>query len=108
MNLLKNNQATWLWDIAEEDVYILRGLHSQPMFDKLKGMILSSWTHDGEQGQQADTFGKSYSDNDPFNKWRYNLYRMAGCIPRIIHMRGVTWIQRIVLHFLESLSLEVT
>jgi hypothetical protein len=51
MKLLKKNQSFWLWDKAEEDVYMLRGCPSQPMFD----MILSSWTHDREQ-VLADTF----------------------------------------------------
>jgi hypothetical protein len=55
MKLLKNNQSFWLWDKAEEDVYMLRGCHSQPMFDKLKDTILASWTHDEEQ-DLADTF----------------------------------------------------
>jgi hypothetical protein len=81
MNLSKNNQATWLWDIAEEDVYMLSGCHAQPMFDKLKDMILSSWTCDGEQGL-ADTFQKSYLDNDLFNKWRYNVSGIPECIPQ--------------------------
>jgi hypothetical protein len=66
MKLLKNNQSFGLWDKAEEDVYMLRGCRSQPMFDKLKDMILSSWTHAGEQGL-VDTFQKSYLDNDLFN-----------------------------------------
>ena len=81
MKLLKNNQSFWLWDKAEEDVYMLRGCRSQPMFDKLKDMILSSWSHDGEQGL-ADTFRKSYLDNDLFNKWRYNVSGIPGCIPQ--------------------------
>ncbi len=81
MKLLKNNQSFWLWDKAEEDVYMLRGCRSQPMFDKLKDMILASWTHDGEQ-DLADTFRKSYLDNDLFNKWRYNVSGIPGCIPQ--------------------------
>jgi hypothetical protein len=81
MKLLKNNQSFWLWDKAEEDVYMLRGCRFQPMFDKLEDIILSSWTHDGEQGL-ADTFRKSYLDNDLFNKWRYNVSGIPGCIPQ--------------------------
>jgi hypothetical protein len=81
MKLLKSNQSFWLRDKAEEDVYMLKGCRSQPMFDKLKDMILSSWTHDGEQ-DLADTFRKSYLDNDPFNKWRYNVSGIPGCIPQ--------------------------
>jgi hypothetical protein len=34
MQLLENHQASWLWDIAEEDVHMLWGCRSQPMFDK--------------------------------------------------------------------------
>jgi hypothetical protein len=48
MKLLRNNQSFWLWDKAEEDLYMLRGCRSQPIFDKRKDMILSSWTYDGE------------------------------------------------------------
>jgi hypothetical protein len=81
MKLLKNSQSFWLWDKAEEDVYMLRGCRSQPVCDKLKDMILSSWTHDGEQGL-ADTFQKSYLDNGIFNKWRYNVSGISGCIPQ--------------------------
>ena len=42
MKLLENHQATWLWNTAEEDVYMLRGCRYQLMFDKLKDLILSS------------------------------------------------------------------
>jgi hypothetical protein len=51
------------------------------MFDKLKDMILASWTHDGEQ-DLADTFRKLYLDNDLFIKWRYNVSGIPGCIPQ--------------------------
>jgi hypothetical protein len=50
MKLLENNQTTWLWDSAEEDVYMLRGCCSLQMFEKLKDMILSSWRAAGELG----------------------------------------------------------
>jgi hypothetical protein len=81
MKLLENNQATWLWNTAEEDVYMLRGCRSQSMFDKLKEMILLNWRAAGEQ-RLADTFSKSYLDNDLFNKWRYNVSGIPGCIPQ--------------------------
>jgi hypothetical protein len=81
MKLLENHQASWLWNIAEEDVYMLRGCRSQPMFDKLKDMILTSWRLDGEQ-RLADTFCESYLDNNLFNKWRYNISGIPGCIPQ--------------------------
>jgi hypothetical protein len=81
MKLLVENNATWLWDVAEEDVFMLRGCRSQPMFDKLKGMILSSWRLAGEL-RLADTFRKSYLDNPLFNKWRYNVSGIPGCIPQ--------------------------
>jgi hypothetical protein len=69
MKLLENHQASWLWNIAEEDVHMLRGCRSQPMFNKLKDMILTSWRLDGEQ-RLADTFREPYLDNPLFNKWR--------------------------------------
>ncbi len=81
MKLLENNQTTWLWDSAEEDVYMLRGCRSLEMFQKLKDMILSSWRDAGEQGL-ADTFRDSYLDNVLFNKWRYNVSGIPGCIPQ--------------------------
>ena len=81
MKLLENHQATWLWNTAEEDVYMLRGCRSQLMFDKLKDLILSSWRMAGEQ-RLADTFRDSYLDNPLFNKWRYNVSVTPGCIPQ--------------------------
>jgi hypothetical protein len=81
MKLLENNQTTWLWDSAEEDVYMLRGCCSLEMFQKLKDMILSSWRDVGEQGL-ADMFRDSYLDNVLFNKWRYNVSGIPGCIPQ--------------------------
>ena len=51
------------------------------MFDKLKQMTLSCWRMAGEQSL-ADTFCKSYLDNDLFNKWRYNVSGIPGCIPQ--------------------------
>ena len=81
MKLLENNQATWLWDTAEEDVYMLRGCRSLLMFDTLKEMILLSWREAGEQ-RLADTFLKSYLEQDHFNKWRYNVSGIPGCIPQ--------------------------
>ncbi len=81
MKLLENHQASWLWNIAEEDVNMLRGCRSQPMFDKLKDMILTSWRLDGEQ-RLADAFRESYLDNPLFNKWRYNVSGIPGCIPQ--------------------------
>jgi hypothetical protein len=72
IKLLENNQTTWLWGLAEEDVYMLRGCRSFEMFEKLKDIILSSWRDAGEQCM-ADTFRDSYLDNVLFNKWRYNV-----------------------------------
>jgi hypothetical protein len=45
-------------------------------------MILSSWTHEDGEQVLADTFRKSYLDNDLFNKWRYNVSGIPGCIPQ--------------------------
>jgi hypothetical protein len=59
---LENNQTTWLWDLAEEDVYMLRACRSLEMFERPKDMILSSWRDAGEQCL-ADTFRDSYLDN---------------------------------------------
>jgi hypothetical protein len=81
MKLLENHQASWLWNIAEEDVHMLRGCRSQPMFDKLKDMIITSWRLDGEQ-RLADMFRESYLENPLFNKWRYNVSGIPGCIPQ--------------------------
>jgi hypothetical protein len=81
MKLLENHQTAWLWDSAEEDVYMLRGCRSLLMFEKLKDMILSSWRDEGEQCL-ADTFRNSYLDNVLFNKWRYNVSGIPGCIPQ--------------------------
>jgi hypothetical protein len=82
MKLLDNHQASWLWNIVEEDVHMLRGCRSQPMFDKLKDMILTSWRLDGEQ-RLADTFRESYLEDNPlFNKMRYNVSGIPGCIPQ--------------------------
>jgi hypothetical protein len=36
MKLLQNNQTTWLWDLAEEDVYMLWGCCSLEMFKNSK------------------------------------------------------------------------
>jgi hypothetical protein len=66
--------------MAEEDVYMLWGCCSQPMFDKLKGMILSSWRTAVEQ-RLVNTFQDSYLGNLMFNKWMYNISGIPGCIP---------------------------
>jgi hypothetical protein len=81
MKLLENHQASWLWNIVEEDVHMLRGCCSQPIFDKLKDMILTYWRLDGEQ-RLANTCPESYLDNPLFNKWRYNVSGIPGCIPQ--------------------------
>jgi hypothetical protein len=81
MKLLEINQTTWLWDLAEEDVYMLQGCRSLEMLEQLKDMILPSWRDAGEQNL-ADTFCDSYLDNVLFNKWRYNVSGIPGCIPQ--------------------------
>jgi hypothetical protein len=60
---------------------MLRGCCWLQMFDKLKDMILFSWRAWGEQNL-ADTFCDSYLDNVLFNKWRYNVSGIPGCIPQ--------------------------
>jgi hypothetical protein len=81
MKLLENNQTTWLRDLTEEDAYMPRGCRSLEMFEKLKDMILSS-LRDSREQCMADTFRDSYLDNVLFNKWRYNVSGIPGCIPQ--------------------------
>jgi hypothetical protein len=82
MKLLENHQVSWLWNIAgEDDVYMLWGCRSQPMLDKLKDMLLTSWRLDGEQ-RLVDTFRESYLHNNLFNKLRYNVSGIPDCIPQ--------------------------
>lgn len=74
-------QASWLWYTAEVDVLMLLEWGSQPMFEKLKDLNLTSWRLDGEQ-HLADTFNESYLGNILFSKWRYNVSGVPGCIPQ--------------------------
>ena len=60
---------------------MLQGCCSLEMFKRLKDMILSSWKDAGEQGL-ADMFCDSYLDNVLFNKWRYDVSGIPGCIPQ--------------------------
>jgi hypothetical protein len=54
---------------------------SQRMFRKLKDRFLSSWRTDGEQWL-AYMFHDLYLDNNMFNRWKYNVSEIPGCIPQ--------------------------
>jgi hypothetical protein len=92
MKLLENHQASRL--CTEEDVHMLWGCRSQPMFDKLKDMILTSWRLDGEQ-HLADRHFVNHT-------WTIHCSRSGGTtFPeylvvylKIIHTRGITLTQR--------------
>jgi hypothetical protein len=82
VKLLENHGVAWLWNTAEEEVYMHCGKCSQLIFHKLKGMFLSSWKTDGEQWLVDSFHDLYYLDNNVFNKWSYNASGLYGHIPQ--------------------------
>ena len=70
----------WLKEVASVDVRSLHLCHNQKMFDKLSTLIIEAWKADGE-GNMADVFAKAYVENSDYNKWRYSVTNIPGCVP---------------------------
>jgi len=75
------NDPSWLNEVAENDVYLLRECRSDAMFRTMATMVLAAWRDAGE-GDLCDTFKESYLMKPQFNTWYYCASGIPGCIPQ--------------------------
>ena len=79
------NSPSWLYDVAENDVCLLRECRTPAMFKKMSSMVLAGWRADGEDAL-ADTFSSSYLVTGIIVRQVFlDVY------PRTIVMKEVTW-----------------
>jgi hypothetical protein len=79
-NLSRDEAIAWLTGIAYSDVVALHLCPTQMAFDKMAELVLAAWIAD-KQERIAKVFTKEYMTNQDFNKWRYNVTGIPGCIP---------------------------
>ena len=70
-----------LYEVANNDVYLLREYCTNTMLKKMSSMVLSGWRADGEE-ELADTFSGSYLKKAQFNNWYYCASGIPGCTPQ--------------------------
>jgi hypothetical protein len=75
------NPPSWLYRVAENDVYHLRECRTDAMFRTMANMVLAAWRSAGED-ELCNTFKDSYLMKDQFNKWYYCASGIPGCIPQ--------------------------
>jgi hypothetical protein len=80
-HLSGKNPPSWLYDVAENDVYLLRECRTPAMFKKMSNMVLAGWHAAGEDNL-ANTFSTSYLQKYQFNNWYYCASGIPGCIPQ--------------------------
>jgi hypothetical protein len=77
--LVKNPK--WLHVTAIEDVHMLHGCRTGPMFHKKAELVQASWREVGKH-DLANTFEQSYVKDEFFNKWFNCVLHIPGCIPQ--------------------------
>ena len=74
------NDRTWFHKVALNDVRSLHRCRTLEQFSALWKLVKEAWTEKGESAM-ALTFEGSYIVDDRYNKWRYNVSGIYGCIP---------------------------
>jgi hypothetical protein len=82
------NPASWLYEAAKNDVYMLRECRMDAMFCTMSKLVLKGW-HEAKEGALADTFLDSYLKKYQFYKWYYCVLGFLAVFHRITVMNEV-------------------
>jgi hypothetical protein len=75
------NPTSWLHEVAENDVYMLRECRTDAMFGAMKKLVMKAWLEAGEI-DLVSVFSGSYLEKQHFNRWYYCASGIPGCIPQ--------------------------
>ncbi|KAG7370083.1 hypothetical protein IV203_027829 [Nitzschia inconspicua] len=77
---VKNTDHSWLRTEAEEAIKRCSVCKTEQQMLKMWELTKKQWILDGQEAL-AETFAKTYINNNNFNKWNYTASGQHGCVP---------------------------